>query len=698
LKRFHIELERGLQRDICGLLLLAMGGVTLLSLLSITHGLLSDLWADLLRHAFGWGGYLVALGLVAMGAVLLFDLGGLRGIQWEKVIGLELLFAGGLALLHIFSLTKDPFALAAAGKGGGYVGWALSHLLLATIGRWGAIFVLSIVLVTSLIVSLDISLSWIQRSLEERTASLHRPPMPVQREKPSPRKAAVKPPPAPRPKPSARKPSRRTRRRARKLPPLTLLEESSPQAVGEAHVRHRIRIIEDTLASFGVPARVVEVNQGPTVTQFGVEPGYIEKRDKDGRVKRRKVKVSAISSLANDLALALAASPIRIQAPVPGRPVVGIEVPNTEVSLVGLRGVMESEEFQAMDSKLKLALGRDVSGRAIVADLAAMPHLLIAGATGSGKSVCIKAIVATLLFNNTPDELRLLMIDPKGVELTSFEGLPHLLGPVVTDVRGVVEALGWVIREMERRYRLFAGAGVRNIDGYNGLGVERLPRIVVVIDELADLMLASPEEVERGICRIAQLARATGIHMVMATQRPSVDVVTGLIKANFPARISFAVTSQVDSRVVLDVGGAEKLLGRGDMLYMASDTSKLVRLQGSFVSDEELERLVRFWRERAPTVREEGQPAPWEEAIQEEVDNLLDEAIELAGKHKSISASFLQRRLRIGRSRAERLMELMEERGIITPAEGVRGSRRVLQPEGRSEERTYGQEEETEES
>jgi len=284
------------------------------------------------------------------------------------------------------------------------------------------------------------------------------------------------------------------------------------------------------------------------------------------------------------------------------------------------------------------------------------------------------------------------MIDPKGVELVGFEGIPHLLGPVVTDALRVVEALGWVIREMERRYRLFADAGARNIDGYNEVGVngllrekgrnyrssipeqtiqkDRLARIVVVIDELADLMLASPEEMEREVCRIAQLARATGIHMVMATQRPSVDVVTGLIKANFPARISFAVTSQVDSRVILDVGGAEKLLGRGDMLYMASDTSKLVRLQGSFVSDEELERLVRFWRERAPSVREERQPVPWEETIQEEVDDLLDEAIKLAGKHKSISVSFLQRRLRIGRSRAERLMELMEERGIVGPAEG----------------------------
>jgi S-DNA-T family DNA segregation ATPase FtsK/SpoIIIE len=435
----------------------------------------------------------------------------------------------------------------------------------------------------------------------------------------------------------------------------------------------------------------VEVNQGPTVTQFGVEPGYVERRDRSGRIKRSKIKVSKISSLANDLALALAASPIRIEAPVPGRHIVGIEVPNSEPSLVALRGAMESEAFRQLDSKLKIALGQDVSGHAVMADLAIMPHLLIAGATGSGKSVCINSIVACLLCNNTPDTLRVLMVDPKMVELTNYNGIPHLIRPVVVELEEVVKVLNWTTREMDRRYRLFADSGSRNIENHNeGLvarGKGALPYIVVVIDELADLMMVSPDEVERSICRIAQMARATGIHLVIATQRPSVDVVTGLIKANFPARISFAVTSQVDSRVILDMGGAERLLGQGDMLYMASDSSKLVRLQGCFVSDRELNRLVHYWKGiRVPQeLRPEDvvQQPLWADFIAKEQeaaqsDDLLDRAIEVVRKHNRASISLLQRRLRIGYSRAARLIDIMEEQDIIGPEEGGSRGRQVL--------------------
>ena len=379
-----------------------------------------------------------------------------------------------------------------------------------------------------------------------------------------------------------------------------ILDDVSDNDIQQEDLRRRVQIIEQTLAGFGVPVSVVEVNQGPAVTQFGLRPGVIVRKDRKGEEKHVKVRVSQIQALSNDLSLALAASPIRIEAPVPGRDFVGVEVPNVQISLVSLRGVMESEEWPATKGVLKFGLGRDVSGQASVADLARMPHLLIAGATGSGKSVCVNAIITSLLLTHTPDTLRFLMVDPKRVELTVYNGIPHLIAPVVVDVERAVPVLQWATKEMERRYKLFAKLGARNIEAYNeklqARGEPTLPYIVIIIDELADLMLSAPEEVERYICRIAQMARATGMHLVIATQRPSVDVVTGLIKANFPARIAFAVTSQVDSRVILDTPGAEQLLGRGDMLFMAPDQSKLQRLQGCFVSDRETARLVNYWR------------------------------------------------------------------------------------------------------
>jgi S-DNA-T family DNA segregation ATPase FtsK/SpoIIIE len=382
----------------------------------------------------------------------------------------------------------------------------------------------------------------------------------------------------------------------------------------------------------------------------------------------------------NDIALALAASPIRIEAPVPGRSVVGIEVPNDEIAVVSLRTIMESDSFVKMKTPLKIALGQDVSGQPVVADLAKMPHLLIAGATGSGKSVCINSIVSGLLFNNSPEQLQMLLIDPKMVELTAYNGIPHLMADVIVELDQVVGALTWVTRIMEERYKLFSQSRARNIEDYNGkigrkAGGETLPFIVVVIDELADLMMGAPVEVEWAICRIAQMARATGIHLVLATQRPSVDVVTGLIKANFPARISFQVTSQVDSRVMLDVNGAETLLGRGDMLYMAPDAARLQRVQGCFVSDREINHLVEFWR---ATVSPQEQTAlkrrPWADlTTREDRDELLDQATELVRKNGRASASLLQRRLRIGYPRAARLIDQLEDEGIIgAPEEGSR--------------------------
>ncbi|NLG51804.1 MAG: DNA translocase FtsK, partial [Chloroflexi bacterium] len=392
------------------------------------------------------------------------------------------------------------------------------------------------------------------------------PPAPQTQAFPSPRSEQVAPqPPQPQPVEQGYRPTE-TRISAGApmasshwvLPPIAdILAETDETEVSLSDIREKTHIIEETLRSLGVPVTVVEVNPGPVVTQFGLEPGYIERRDRDGKVKRVKVKVSRISALSNDLALALAASSIRIETPVPGKGIVGLEIPNNETAVVGLRGIMESEQYRSISSRLAIGFGRDVSGAAVADDLSKLPHLLIAGATGSGKSVCMNTLVACLLCRNTPDDLRMLMVDPKRVELSLYNGIPHLLAPVIVELDRVVGVLTWVTNEMDRRYKEFAKVGARNIQTYNRMvearGERKLPYIVVFIDELADLMMVAPEDVERLICRIAQMARATGIHLVIATQRPSVDVVTGLIKANFPARIAFAVTSQIDSRVILDV-------------------------------------------------------------------------------------------------------------------------------------------------
>ena len=469
------------------------------------------------------------------------------------------------------------------------------------------------------------------------------------------------------------------------LPPIDILNKPSELKLDKDDIEQRAQLIEDALASYGVEAKVVQINMGPAVTQFGVEPGwdrkYKEIREKGQsrteEVSKTRVRVDRITALANDLALALAAPSIRIEAPVPGKSVVGIEVPNTVFGSVALRSVVETAAFQKTKARAKLAiaLGKGAGGEAVAADLARMPHLLIAGATGSGKTVCLDSVICCLLLHNSPDDVRFILIDPKRVELVTFNGMPHLAAPVVVDSDKAIKALRWLNQEMDNRYRQFAQAGVRNIEGYNKdrSPGEGLPYLVLVIDELADLMMAAFDEVEHTLCRLAQLARATGIHLIVATQRPSVDVVTGLIKANFPTRISFVVTSQVDSRTILDMVGAEKLLGRGDMLYMPSEASKPKRLQGSFVSDVDIERLVYFWGnqrqiEVSPINFDEVAETSLGRKIAPPPDPLLEEAKRLAQEHKHISTSFLQRRLRIGYPRAARLMEALEQEGLVEVA------------------------------
>jgi DNA segregation ATPase FtsK/SpoIIIE, S-DNA-T family len=460
-----------------------------------------------------------------------------------------------------------------------------------------------------------------------------------------------------------------------KYPSIDLLGESEMGKAERGDIRGNAAIIEKTLESFGIDAKVVEVNLGPAVTQYALEVAL-------------GTKLSKITGLERDLALALAAptGTIRIEAPIPGRSLVGIELPNRAAEFVSFRKMLESEEMTSHKSKLAVSLGLDVSGKPVVADIARMPHVLIAGQTGSGKSVCINAFLASILFRAAPTEVKLILVDPKRVELTGYNGIPHLLSPVIVEPEKVISALRWIMAEMDRRYKLFAEAGARNIDGYNEMsGFQALPYIVLFIDELADIMLFSPVEVEDAITRIAQMSRATGIHMVLATQRPSVDVITGLIKANVPSRIAFAVASQVDSRVILDTQGAEKLLGKGDMLYLPPEQAKPMRIQGAFVNDKEINALTAF-------IKNQGIPTQYTDEVttmakkgtvsiggfEGEIDELFKEAVKVVCQYDKASSSLLQRRLSIGYARAARIMDQLEASGVVSPSEGGSKAREVL--------------------
>ncbi len=449
------------------------------------------------------------------------------------------------------------------------------------------------------------------------------------------------------------------------LPPFNLL--SRPASYGkneQLDYKANARKLEMTLESFGVRAKVLEVVRGPSITRYEIQPDV-------------GVKVSRIVSLTDDIALALAAKDIRMEAPIPGKAAIGIEVPNTEVSIVTMREVMETSAFHESSSKLSIVFGIDISGLPIVGNLARMPHLLVAGATGSGKSVCINGIITSILYKAKPDEVKFLMIDPKMVELNTYNGIPHLLAPVVTDPRRASLALKKVVQEMEKRYELFSKSTTRNIEGYNTLmkekGGDLLSFIVVIVDELADLMMVAANDVEDAICRLAQMARASGIHLIIATQRPSVDVITGLIKANIPSRIAFGVSSQVDSRTILDMVGAEKLLGRGDMLFLPVGASKPVRVQGAFLSDQEVEAVVTFVRNQGKAEYQEDLVPEVEEQMEmlnDQVDELYDQAVQIVVEAKQASVSLLQRRMRVGYTRAARLIDYMEAKGVVGPYEG----------------------------
>ncbi|PWH18692.1 MAG: hypothetical protein DDG59_05510, partial [Anaerolineae bacterium] len=694
---------RRFSRDIGGVLSLTFAAMILLGILlpDLTGGLLA-LWIRFLRLWFGWGSLWIVVGLVWLGIGLFYH-ERLNMTPWlGKLIAWEMVAFASLAFLSIIG--GMDFSRAEAGLDGGRVGWGLARLSagwflpLGLVGRIFHALLVAIVLALCLLVASG----WFGRMMRQlkQEEKLAPPPFepavslsPISNTKVAPPASSNRGERLPR---EWRKKFRLSEEdegektstpvpRDERLPPLDLLVNETMLRPDERNVNMTAGLIEKTLSEFGIPAKVIGVRVGPTVTQFAVEPGFLEKNGAEGEVAKQKVRVAQISALSRDLALALAAERLRIEAPVPGRPYIGIEVPNPRASVVRLRPILESEAFARMGSPLAIALGRDVSGNPVVGDLARMPHLLIAGTTGSGKSVCIAAITTCLAMNNTPQDLRLIMIDPKMVELVRFNGLPHLMGKVETKIERILGVLQWAVSEMERRYRLLEATHSRNLDTYNKKArrhkdLSPLPYLVVVIDELADLMMSAAEQTEHALIRLAQMARATGIHLIIATQRPSTDVVTGLIKANFPARIAFAVASSVDSRVILDTVGAETLLGHGDMLYLPPEAMAPLRCQGVMVSDVEIERMITFWQSNAPSQEE---PPPWEEFLKEsslleDHDALIEQAIQLVRKTRRASASLLQRRLRIGYPRAARLMDELEEMGVVGPLLAGSRDREVL--------------------
>ncbi len=706
--------KRGIKsREIIGILLLAFSVFSIFALYVDTAGWVGLTLRGVLRIAFG--------DLAVLFTVLIFfvSLHIFRGKRWppslRKILGLALLVFAVTLTFHMLYYRGYQFPprlaeelnYARRGEGAGILGALFLVFSYNAFGIQGSYILVSTAILLGVIFFFQISLvdgakavvgavkrlcaaRWSklrdnaaerkQRRLEKkeagRAAKEQEKQRPAQVIPASTKKAAVKqtasqagaeqakPEKEKHPKPAAAPVQLRKSAGPYRLPSLDLLQKTSGRTRRSGGARKEL--LEKTFASFGIEATVVNVSQGPVVTRYELQPAP-------------GIKVSRITALADDIALAFAAEDVRIEAPVPGKPVVGIEVPNKRTEAVLLRDVLESPEFARHTSPLALVLGKDIAGEPVIADLKKWLHLLIAGATGAGKSVGLKAMIASLLFRTNPEEVKLLMVDPKRVELSVFDGIPHLISPVVVDPRKAANALRWAVVEMERRYQLFADSGMRNLEMYMQAEPEpeeereKLPYIVIIIDELADLMMVAASEVEDAICRLAQMARAAGIYLIIATQRPSVDVITGLIKANVPSRISFAVSSQVDSRTILDMGGAERLIGKGDMLYYPVGSAKPTRAQGAWISDKEVEALVAFWKKQ-------GEPE-YEKAIEEtatgfpadqehEDDELLPDAIRLVVENGQASISMLQRRFRIGYSRAARLIDVMEVRGIVGSYQG----------------------------
>jgi S-DNA-T family DNA segregation ATPase FtsK/SpoIIIE len=661
--------------DLLGTFLLLIAVLSLLGLTGITKGYEIDKWVIFLRQFLGWGSYLFFAILGYLGvACFLFRLRKPSGLRLGRMVALECAFFSLLALFSIFNgVSLDR---AEQGLDGGRIGLGLANLLWPVLPLFLAATIFILITILCLLAGFGLMRPLYQQLLNWAESK------PAQQKAPI-NQAAVQKAQVNNNVPLQNKTSPAVVRED-SLPPLNLLLQDYTHIPDDQQIRTNARTIEKTLAEFGIPVKVIGFRVGPTVTQYALEPGFIERQGPDGVPIRQKVRVAQISALTRDLTLALAASRLRIETPVPGRSYVGIEVPNSNSEIVRLRSLLESNEFRRLSSPLALALGRNVSGEPVVGDLSKMPHLLIAGTTNSGKSVCITALTACLVMNNTPSQLKLVMLDPKMVELVRYNGLPHLLGKVETEIDRMLAVLRWALVEMDTRYRTLENSHARDLADYNQKMLRKkqptLPHIVILIDELADLMMSAPDQTEQCLIRLAQMARATGIHLVVATQRPSVDVVTGLIKANFPARIAFLVASSVDSRVILDANGAETLLGKGDMLFVDPQKSAMQRAQGTMVSDQEIEKILNHWQRMS---KMQSEPAPWEamlsEANPDEVsDALIEQAIAVVKTAGKASASLLQRRLRVGYPRAARLLDELEERGIVGPPVGSGKDRDVL--------------------
>ncbi len=732
--------------DLTALFLLVVSAILLLALLGITHGKLVDSGVFTLKRWFGWGRFLVALAVFLTGWILLlWRKSPPEDFKLGRIVLIEL---GLFLLLGVFSAFANDsvFKVNAGSSAGGIVGFGLSYSLRSLIGNtMTGIFMLITALVL-LILGFRLASRierWAKGEMrqfqtypqlfqDEEAGLPDFEPIQIEEEKPQTSRVAVKTSTKPTTQMELplsfrkgeltdnNKPAKEVKLKPRSdlLPPLSLLDQEKTVVANQGTINMNAAMLEKTLGEFGVPAKVIGYRVGPTVTQYAVEPGYF---DKGNTEEKQKVRISQISGLARDLALALKAERLRIEAPVPGESYVGIEVPNSEHTIVRLRPLLESPEFAEVKSPLAIPLGRGVSGQPVVSDLASMPHLLIAGTTNSGKSVCIAALTMALVMNNNPDDLKLVMVDPKMVELKRFNGLPHLLGEVETNVDRIMAVLRWATTEMDNRYRLLEIVHARNLETYNQkmdkLSKPRMPRIVMLIDELADLMINAPAETEGAIVRLAQKSRAVGIHLVVATQRPSTDVVTGVIKANFPTRIAFTVASSVDSRVILDASGAETLLGKGDLLFHRAEVGYPQRAQGVMVSDHEIRKVIAWWQKQElqeqstamtlvlpetstgkkaeainqfePDIDAEEE-VPWEKEVQvqseaSEDEDLIDRATELVRVKRRASASYLQRHLRLGYPRAAWLIEKLEARGVLGPPSGARKEREILLPEPESE-------------
>ena len=699
---------------VIGIILILLSLLYIFSYIFIDKmGIFGDLIIENTNQLMGIGSYLLPFFLLLLGSIFLLDLK--INCPYRKIFSLCLLFVIFIAFIHLrLLLMKNAYSLSMSGEGGGMMGYFLSNSLFIYFGLNGAYLVLiSLSMISALFLSessyfemfklvvneAKIVKKRVQGMIQKTSTNASRKDKPKiiyhtnnKMIKNDIQEVATRNRFKKETKPSQEKIDfdKGNKKSVKEktvyvMPPLSLLSQGSldvrAASKSRLNIEQNIKILEDTFTNFGINAKVTGVTRGPSVTQYEIQPAP-------------GVKISKITNLNNDIALSFAVASVRIEAPIPGKNAIGIEVPNLKRTKVYLKEILESNELKEQHYKLPLALGLNISGKPIIADLTELPHLLIAGATGSGKSVCINNIILSILFSLTPEQVKFIMVDPKRVELNVYNGIPHLSIPIITDKNQATKVLNWALTEMERRFKSFAEVGVRNLSGYNEYvdniknGMKPFPYIILIIDELADLMLSSPVKVEESLCRLAQMTRATGIHLIIATQRPSVDIITGSIKVNFPSRIAFAVSTQVDSRTILDVNGAEKLLGNGDMLFSPVGAPKPIRAQGAYVNEKEIRKVVSFLKDNSYGEGEEQETLEMDsmenpmidldvEKEEETVDELFKEAVSVIINNNQASISILQRKLRIGYTRAARLIDLMEDKGIVGPYDG-RNPRKIM--------------------